>query len=154
MQNVEKVIAENKDKYDTITKTMKDNTLRVQGEYKKNSMVMGIPANIKYFKTDFIPRSADEDHSLTDDLLNHIKEMAELEFGVDLDTSLNIKMVMDEDELDEFFEEETNCDLTLLVPTFVLLKGVQEYVAEQRNITLIRVPDYYFATELKEAGEL
>ena len=154
LQNVEKVIAENKDKYDTITKTMKDNTLRVQGEYKKNSMVMGIPANIKYFKTDFIPRSADEDHSLTDDLLNHIKEMAELEFGVDLDTSLNIKMVMDEDELDEFFEEETNCDLTLLVPTFVLLKGVQEYVAEQRNITLIRVPDYYFATELKEAGEL
>ena len=80
--------------------------------------------------------------------------MVELEFCVDLATSSNIKIVMDEDELDEFFEETTNSNLTLLVPTFVLLKGAQKYEAEQRNITLIRVPDYYFATELKEAGEL
>ena len=154
MQNVENVIIENKDKYDKITKQLKDNTLRVQGEYKKDSKVMGIPANVKYFKTDFISRSFDEDNSLTDDLLDHIKEMVELEFSVDLDTALNIKLVLDEDELDEFFEDESNCELILLVPTFVLLKGQQLYIAEQRNITLIRVPDYYFATELKEAGEL
>ncbi|MTP16726.1 cytosine methyltransferase [Turicibacter sanguinis] len=133
---------------------MKDNTLIVQGEYKKNSMVAGIPSNLKYFKTDFIPRTTDEDDSLTDNLLDHIKEMVELELSVDLLTSQNVKIVMDECELDEFFEEDTNSDVTLLLPTFVLLKGAQEYVAEQRNITLIRVPDYYFATELREAGEL
>ncbi|MTN80274.1 site-specific DNA-methyltransferase [Turicibacter sanguinis] len=154
LQNVAKVISENEDKYETITKTMKDNTLIVQGEYKKNSMVAGIPSNLKYFKTDFIPRTTDEDDSLTDNLLDHIKEMVELELSVDLLTSQNVKIVMDECELDEFFEEDTNSDVTLLLPTFVLLKGAQEYVAEQRNITLIRVPDYYFATELREAGEL
>ena len=80
--------------------------------------------------------------------------MAELEYGVDLATTTKVKLVLDEDELDEFFDNEENKDLTLLVPIFVLLKGQQEYASEKRNITLIRVPDYYFASELKEAGEL
>ena len=87
-------------------------------------------------------------------MLDHVKEMAELEFGVDLATSPQVKLVVDEDELDEFFTDASNGKLTLLVPTFVLLKGPQELSAEQRNITIIRVPDYYFASELKEAGEL
>ena len=154
LQKIEKVVAENKHKYDSITKTMKDNTLKVQGEYKKNSVVEGIAANLKYFKTDFIPSSINENDLLEDDLLKHIKEMAELEFSVDFETSSNVKIILDEDELDQFFEEEGNSNLTLLLPTYVLLKGTQGYIAEKRNITIIRVPDYYFGKELKEAGEL
>ena len=128
--------------------------LILEAEVQAGEHYEGIPANVKYFKTDFIPRTASEDDSLTDELLDHIKEMAELEFGVDLATSAQVKLVMDEDELDEFFANDFNSEWTLLVPTFVLLKGPQELAAEQRNITIIRVPDYYFASELKEAGEL
>ena len=151
MQSIEQ---ENTINFSTISKKLEENVVKLIGENSTNTHVEGISSNLKYYKTDFIPRYADEDRSLTDELLDHIKEMVELEFCVDLATSSNIKIVMDEDELDEFFEETTNSNLTLLVPTFVLLKGAQKYEAEQRNITLIRVPDYYFATELKEAGEL
>lgn len=136
------------------TRIDEKNNLILEGHFAKGEEFLPIESNLKYYKTKFISRSNDEDTSLTDILLDYVKEMTELEFALDLETSTKVKMVLDEDELDEFFEDESNCDLVLLVPTFVLLKGPQSYVAEQRNITLIRVPDYYFATELKEAGEL
>lgn len=145
---------ENTINFSNISKKLEDNVVKLIGENATNTEVKGISSNLKFYKTDFIPRHVDEDESLTDVLLDHIKEMAELEFGLDLATSPKIKMVLEEEELDEFFEDEKNIDLTLLVPTFVLLKGPQEYAAEQRNIRLIRVPDYYFSAELKEAGEL
>lgn len=161
LKTVEKILKkmqlieqENTINFSTVSKKLEENLVKLIGENSTNTNVEGILSNLKYYKTDFIPRYADEDRSLTDELLDHIKEMAELEFCVDFATSSNVKIVMDEDELDKFFDEAKNSDLTLLLPTFVLLKGVQKYEAEQRNIKLIRVPDYYFATELKEAGEL
>ena len=54
----------------------------------------------------------------------------------------------------EFFNSGENRDMTLFVPTFVLLRGPQENAARERNIAIIRIPDYYFSSELKEAGEL
>ena len=154
LEKMEKVAADNEGKFDSISKVLDGNRMQVIGEFSKKSTSKGKNINLKYFKTDFIPRTVEEDESLTDELLDHVKEMAELEFGVDLATSPQVKLVVDEDELDEFFTDASNGKLTLLVPTFVLLKGPQELVAEQRNITIIRVPDYYFASELKEAGEL
>lgn len=154
LEKMEKVVADNEGKFDSISKVLDGTRMQVIGEFSKKSTSKGKNINLKYFKTDFIPRTVEEDESLTDELLDHVKEMAELEFGVDLATSPQVKLVMDEDELDEFFTDASNGKLTLLIPTFVLLKGPQELSAEQRNITIIRVPDYYFASELKEAGEL
>lgn len=154
LDEIEEIKKENISEFLSIKIELNGQILSVLGERNKNSLVPGDKINVKYFKTDFIPRLADEDESLTDELLDHIKEMAELEFGVDLATSPKVKMVIDEDELDDFFADTTYVDLTLLVPTFVLLKGQQELSAERRNITIIRIPDYYFAKELKEAGEL
>ncbi|WP_195962559.1 site-specific DNA-methyltransferase [Clostridium tyrobutyricum] len=154
LAKLDEVAEANSGKYDSISKKIEDKKVVVYGEYNKNSQVEGTGGNLKYFKTDFIARNINEDESLSDDLLDHIKEMAELEYGVDLKTTPKVKLVLDEDELDEFLDNGDNKDLAILVPTFVLLKGPQEYAAEKRNITLIRVPDYYFAVELKEAGEL
>jgi adenine-specific DNA-methyltransferase len=152
-KKITQVEKENKGKFDRIIREISDGEYIIYGIINSEQSKVE-PLNLKYFKTEFIPRHLGEDESLTDDLLYHIKEMAELEFGVDLETSQAVKMVLDEDELDEFFIDEENTNLTLLIPTFVLLKGQQEYDVEKRNITLIRIPDYYFAVELKEAGEL
>ncbi|MBI0578603.1 site-specific DNA-methyltransferase [Neobacillus cucumis] len=154
LEKVDSIVQQNQGKYDKVTKSIDNNRVVVYGEYDKNSEVEGIPANLKYLKTDFIPRFQNKEISLTDELLEHIKEMAELEFGVDLETSSSVKLVLDEDELDEFFDNSAMENMKLLIPTFVLLKGQQKVLAEERKITIIPVPDYYFASELKEAGEL
>lgn len=154
LDEIEEIRENNLSKFLSVKIELKDQIIRVIGEREKNSSVPGKELNVKYFKTKFIPRLASEDNSLTDELLDHIKEMAELDFSVDLASSQKVKFVKDETELDEFFSDESYNDLTLLVPTFVLLKGNQEMSAKKRNISLIRVPDYYFAKELMEAGEL
>lgn len=154
IEKSEAIIAENENKYDSVSKVFDGGRIQVIGEYKKKSTARGKHINLKYYKTDFVSRFNDDESSLTDNLLDHIKEMAELEYSVDLDTSSKLQLVLDEAELDAFFEDEFKKDLTLLVPNFVLLKGTQNLAAEQRNITLIRIPDYYFAAELKEGGEL
>lgn len=112
-----------------------------------------IPANVKYYKTAFVKRVVDENSSLTDELMDHIKEMIELEHGIDLDSCENTKLVLDEDELDAFFANPKE-GVTLFIPNYVLLKGQQEAKAEECQINIIRVPDYYFAFEMRGAGEL
>ena len=80
--------------------------------------------------------------------------MVELDFGLDIKSSSDVRLVFEEDELDELFADDSMNNLTIFVPNFVLLRGKHEYYAEQNNIRIIRIPDYYFASELKEAGEL
>lgn len=109
--------------------------------------------NLKYYKTDYVPRLPEEGAELSEDLLEHISEMVELDFGIDIKTTPGVKLLFDENEVDELFEANAS-DITLFIPNYVLLRGEHVYLAEERNIKIIRIPDYYFASELKEAGEL
>ena len=95
----------------------------------------------------------DEDSSLSDELMMHIKEMVELENGIDLETSEHTKLIMDEDELDSFFETPIS-NTTLFIPNYVLMKGQHEAKAADMGISIVRVPDYYFSFEMRGAGEL
>lgn len=58
----------------------------------------GLPANLKYYKTDFVDKESEE---IYDDLLEHTKEMIQLQYGVKVDNQKYI-MIMDDDEMDEF----------------------------------------------------
>lgn len=111
-------------------------------------------ANLKYYRTNYIPRKPDMESELSEDLLKHIVEMIELDFGVDLKSSTDIQMAWDESELDKVFADESKCDFKIFVPNDVLLRGEQEYYAAQKNIKILKIPEYYFANELKEVGEL
>ena len=111
-------------------------------------------SNLKYFKTNYVSRQSNQDEGLSDELLEHISEIVELDLGIDIEYTEGIKLIFSESDLDAFFDVKEEHDLTLFIPTFVLLKGQHEYLANERNIKIIRVPDYYFATELREAGEL
>lgn len=91
---------------------------------------------------------------ISDDLLVHIKELVELEYGIDLVNEDRIRLVVDEADLDTLFSVESIKDIQLFVPSFVLLSGEQEELAINRNIKVISIPEYYFAEELREAGEL
>lgn len=110
----------------------------------------GLPSNLKYYKTDFIPKNSEE---LYDDLLAHIVEMIQLQYGVKVDNEKYV-IIMDDDEMDEFeknFQKYTELK-ALFINQDVLLTTAQEKLLS--NVNTYIIPDCYFDFELREAGEL
>ncbi|MBQ5561857.1 MAG: site-specific DNA-methyltransferase, partial [Clostridia bacterium] len=109
----------------------------------------GIPANLKYYRTDFV--SKDEEY-LSDALLEHMTEMIQLEHGVKIDGQQYI-IVMDDNEADELaahWSDYPNAK-ALYVSKNVLFTTEQNAIFKDVEIHII--PDYYFSFELKEVGE-
>ena len=110
----------------------------------------GIPANLKYYRTDFV---AKDNEDLVDSLLEHVAEMIQLEHGIKLDNKSHIMIMNDEeaDELEQNWSQYTDIK-AIYVAQDVLLTASQEALFGTADIHII--PDYYFNFELREAGEL
>ena len=110
----------------------------------------GIPANLKYYRTDFV--SKDEEY-LADALLEHIVEMIQLEQGIKIDDNQYVLIMSDEeaDILEEHWKEHSEIK-ALYISQDVLLTTKQEALFETVDVHII--PDCYFNFELREAGEL
>lgn len=110
----------------------------------------GIPANLKYFKTDFVDKDSEE---LSDELLEHIAEMIELEHGIKVDNKKYV-MILTDEEMDEFERNITSyTDLkAVFVNQDILLSATQQKLLD--SLSSYVIPDYYFDFELREAGEL
>ena len=110
----------------------------------------GRKANLKYYKTDFVDK---ESENIYDDLLEHIKEMIQLQYGVKVDNKKYI-MIMDDEEMDEFEKHfnEYKCIEVVFINQDVLLTTSQEKLLQ--NIDVRIIPDCYFDFELREVGEL
>lgn len=109
----------------------------------------GIPANLKYYRTDFVSKDSD---SLTDELLDHIKEMIQLEHSIKLDGSQYIIVLTDEeaDALEQHWDEYEDVK-ALYVSRNVLFTTEQNMLFGDVDIHII--PDDYFKFELQEVGE-
>ena len=109
----------------------------------------GLPANLKYYKTDFV--SKDEEY-LSDALLDHIAEMIQLEHGVKLDGK-NYIMLLDDEDADNLATHWSDYKdaKALFVSKNVLFTTAQNELFKGVEIHII--PDYYFNFELKEVGE-
>lgn len=110
----------------------------------------GRKANLKYYKTDFVDK---ESENIYDDLLEHIKEMIQLQYGVKVDNKKYI-MIMDDEEMDEFEKHfnEYKCIEVVFVNQDVLLTTSQEKLLQNIDVRIIL--DCYFDFELREVGEL
>ena len=111
--------------------------------------VEGISANLKYFKTDFISKDADD---VTEELLSHIKEMVELENGITLDNKKHL-IVLSDEEADRLEKDWDNYDEVkgIYVSRNVLFTTSQNALFS--NVEIHVIPNYYFEYELKEVGE-
>lgn len=109
----------------------------------------GLPSNLKYYRTDFVAR---DEEFLADALLGHIKEMIQLEHGVDIDDKQYIMILSDEeaDELQKHWDEYGDVK-ALYISRKVLLTTEQDKLFE--NIEIHIIPDDYFEFELKEEGQ-
>ena len=119
---------------------------RVINGYGKQA---GLPANLQYYRTDFVPM---DDEYLSDNLLEHIREMIQLEHGVKIDGSQYL-MVMSDEEADEL---QTHWGEYKGVKAIYASKEVL-FTTEQNalfaGVEIHTIPDYYFNFELKEVGE-
>ena len=107
-------------------------------------------SNLKYYKTDFVAKDSEE---IYDELLEHIKEMIQLQYGVKVDNRKYI-MIMDDEEMDEFEQNFNSYDdvEAVFINQDVLLTTAQEKLLQ--NIDVKIIPDCYFDFELREVGEL
>lgn len=109
----------------------------------------GISANLKYYRTDFVARDCEY---LSDELLEHVAEMIQLENGVKIDGNQYI-MLLDEQDADELSENWKNYSdvKTIYVAKDVLFTTEQAKIFADVNIKTI--PDYYFEFDLRQEGE-
>lgn len=111
-----------------------------------------LPHNLKYYKTEFIRKFSDGEESISDKMMEHIRELIELEYAIELDGKKHI--ILDgEDELDESISKIENGG-KLFVRSGIFLSRSNQRILEEKGVSVIEIPEYYFREELKEVGEL
>lgn len=113
------------------------------------------PHNLKYFKTDFIPKfsSSENEKSIREMMIEHIKELIELNYRCELDGINNI-LIYDEEEFDKIITEKLKNNIKLFIISDIFMSSEQQFLINQKNIEIIEVPEYYYREELREVGEL
>lgn len=103
-------------------------------------------ASLKYFKIDYLPIKDKMYYEYADELLEHVKELVELENAIDFNTNKSVAIVLDDDDLDDFvenIEDYPECK-TLYMGHDVLTSYQQEQTIKAHGITINTVPDYYY----------
>ena len=111
-----------------------------------------LPHNLKYYKTEFIPKLSEDEEILSSKLLDYIKEMVELENMCEIDGNTRRIILSDEDLNIALTEMEESG--VLYIPSFILLTNEIKDSIEERKLEVVTIPDYYFTEELREVNEL
>ena len=119
---------------------------------KKEIEVEKLPSNLKYYKTEFIPKLSEDEEILSSKLLDYIKEMVELENMCEIDGNTRRIILSDEDLKIALSEMEESG--VLYIPSFILLTNEIKDSIEERKLEVVTIPDYYFTEELREVNEL
>lgn len=111
-----------------------------------------LPHNLKYFKTDFIPKFSSDEDNISDKIMEHIRELIELEYAIEVDGRKYI-IISDEDKLDKIISDIEDGG-KLFVKSGIFLTRNHQRLLEEKDVSIIEIPEYYFREELKEIGEL
>ena len=109
-------------------------------------------ASLKYYKVDYLPISERMYYEYADELLKHIRELVELENGINFIGNAEIAIVLTDDELDNFTQniERYSACRKLYMGHDLLPDEDQERIIEENNIEINIIPDYYYR-DLQEA---
>lgn len=108
-------------------------------------------ASLKYYKVDYVPISDRMYYEYADELLRHIRELVELENGINFTGNEEIAIVLTDEELEIFLDDEGICKKCrkLYMGHDVLLDAQQAQALQEYNIAVNVIPDYYYK-ELEE----
>ena len=101
-------------------------------------------ASLKYYKVDFVPISDRLYYEYADELLKHIRELVELENGINFNGNAEIAIVLTEKELDEFAANMPEKCKAIYLGHDVLPSEAQESLFKARGIAVNIIPDYYY----------
>ena len=107
--------------------------------------------NLKYYRTNYIPRLNNEEENIQENLLLNIKNLIQLENGINIDDK-KIKVIFDEKTIDEFstkIDEVIECE-KLYISSDILLTAKQPKLFKDNNVEIFIIPEYYFDEEIKE----
>lgn len=101
-------------------------------------------ASLKYFKVDYLLISDKLYYEYADELLLHIRELVELENGINFNGNTKIAIVLTENELDVFTQNIPETCKTIYVGHDVLPTEKQEKIFTKRKIKVNVIPEYYY----------
>lgn len=103
-------------------------------------------ASLKYYKVDYVPISDRMYYEYADELLRHIRELVELENGINFTGNEEIAIVLTDEELETFLNDESICKKCqkLYMGHDVLLDAQQAQALQEYNIAVNIIPDYYY----------
>lgn len=103
-------------------------------------------ASLKYYKVDYVPISDRLYYEYADELLKHIRELVELENGINFTGNAEIAIVLTEEELASFIENVADFSKCkkLYMGHDLLPTGEQEEALKNNGIEISIIPDYYY----------
>lgn len=110
-----------------------------------------LKSNLKYYRCTYVPRINTEAEDLHNNLLINIKNLIQLENGIEIDDN-KIRVYLNEDELDKFSTNENELEICekVYISSDILLTSEQENIFENNNIEVYIIPEYYFEDEIME----
>lgn len=149
LENIDSIKKENKDQFKKFQTKVVDGIIKLIGKTEVVDLT-GIPANLKYYKTDFVDKYSDDpDYFIEDKLMEHIVEMIQLENGIRIDNDKYVVLLTDE-EAEEF---ESNIDsyhpIKIYIDGTVFLSQKIKNKLDTEGVEILPIPDYYFAKDIK-----
>lgn len=102
--------------------------------------------SLKYYRVDYVPISQRMYYEYADELLKHIRELVELENGVNFTGNAEIAIVLIEEELNDFvsrLENNVKCK-KLYLGHDILMDAQQAQILRDRKTIVNIIPDYYY----------
>ena len=103
-------------------------------------------ASLKYYKVEYVPITERLYYEYADELLMHIRELVELENGINFIGNAEIAIVLTDEELDDFtnnVDKYTACK-KLYMGHDLLPDEEQERIIRENDIEISIIPDYYY----------
>lgn len=103
-------------------------------------------ASLKYYKIDYVPIDEKLYYEYADELLKHVRELVELENGINFTGNAEIAIAVTEEDLAAFtdnIDSYPECR-KLYMGHDILMDAKQVQVLKDRNITINIIPDYYY----------
>jgi adenine-specific DNA-methyltransferase len=105
-------------------------------------------ASLKYYRVDLINTEGKVYYEYANELLKHIRELVQLENGVDLNSSEEFAIVLTDEEMDEFvvnLSKRSRPCRKLYIGYDVLPDPQREQELVRNRIDILRIPDYYYS---------
>ena len=146
---VMKLNAEDGGKRKFILVTNNENGICEKVTYERLKRVIekeGYAAALKYLRIDYVPIGEDGYWDLADKLLGHIRELVELENGIDFAHDRSVAIVLRDEEIDSFMKKITpKGKVRILYKGHnVMLGGKVKSALAKKGIEVRTIPDYYY----------